>query len=147
MTHVGKVIELFVSQENKAKERRQEVLRLDEKGIIGDKYYNTDIRRSVLITSYESYQLASSHHIEMPQGALGENILINYNPYHLMSGDQLTIGEVILEISQNCTMCNHLSKIDKQLPSLLKNDRGIFAKVCKSGMIKKGDSIGLIKYK
>jgi len=147
MADVGKVIQLFSSQNNKVGKRDQEVLTLDAKGIIGDKYYNSDIKRSVLITSNESYLLASSHQIEMAQGTLGENILIDYNPYHLVSGDQLTIGEVILEISQNCTMCDHLSQIDTKLPTLLKNDRGIFAKVIKSGMIQKGDAVGLITHK
>ncbi len=69
----------------------------------------------------------------MPFGSLGENILIDYNPYHLNAGDQLRMGEVVLQISQNCTICDHLSKIDETLPTLLKDDRGIFAKVIKGG--------------
>jgi MOSC domain-containing protein YiiM len=80
----------------------------------------------------------------MPFGSLGENILIDYNPYHLTAGDQLRIGEVLLEISQNCTMCDHLSKIDENLPTLLKDDRGIFAKVIKGGVIQPGDEITLL---
>jgi len=143
MKNVGKVINLFISQQNKAGKIEKKALSLDSKGIIEDKYYDTNVHRSVLITSMESYQLASSHHISMPQGSLGENILIDYNPYHLSAGDQLTIGEVILEISQNCTICDHLSSIDEQLPTLLKDDRGIFAKVIKGGLIKKGDEIVL----
>ena len=117
---------------------------MDPKGIIEDKYYDTNINRSVLLTSEASYALASKHNITFPFGSLGENILMDYNPYHLIPGDQLRIGEVILEISQNCTMCDHLSKIDENLPTLLKNDRGIFAKVIEGGMIKKGNEITLL---
>lgn len=144
MKNVGKVIDLFVSQQDKSGRAEKETLTLDPKGIVEDKYYDTNVQRSVLITSQESYALASSHHIKMPYGSLGENVLIDYNPYHLTAGDQLRIGDVILEISQYCTMCDHLSKIDKDLPTLLKDDRGIFARVIESGVIKKEDEIYLL---
>lgn len=143
MKNVGKVIALFISHTIKSGKIAKEALILDSKGILEDKYYDTNVQRSVLITSVQSYQLASSQQINMPQGSLGENILIDYNPYHLSAGDQLHIGEVILEISQNCTMCDHLSNIDEKLPTLLKDDRGIFAKVVKSGRINKSDEIFL----
>lgn len=144
MQSVGKVIALFISETGKSGKIGKERLTLDSKGIIHDKYYDTNLQRSVLITSYESYLLASSQHITIPQGALGENILIDYNPYHLDAGEKLKIGEVILEISQNCTICDHLAVIDESLPTLLKNDRGIFAKVIQKGSIKEGDEITLL---
>lgn len=142
--NVGKVLKLFVSVQGSSNRVEKELFHLDAKGIIEDKYHDTNINRSVLITSEASYALASKNHIEMPFGSLGENILIDYNPYHLTAGDQLRIGEVLLEISQSCTMCDHLSKIDESLPTLLKDDRGIFAKVIEGGVIKKGDEITLL---
>lgn len=144
MKSVGKVMGLFISQKNASGKVSKKTLTLDKKGIIHDKYYDTNVQRSVLITSIESYTLALSHQITIPQGALGENLLIDYNPYHLPAGTQLQIGEVILEISQNCTICDHLSIIHESLPTLLKEDRGIFAKVLKGGVIKKEDEIILI---
>jgi MOSC domain-containing protein YiiM len=142
--NVGKVINLFVSVQGSSTRVEKESVNLDPKGIIEDKYYDTNINRSVLITSEASYTLANDHNIQLPFGSLGENILTDYNPYHLTAGVQLHIGEVILEISQNCTMCDHLSNIDKNLPELLKDDRGIFAKVIEGGKIKKGDEIYLL---
>ena len=144
MKNVGKVINLFVSVQGSSTRVEKESVNLDPKGIMEDKYYDTNINRSVLITSEASYTLANDHNIQLPFGSLGENILINYNPYHLRAGDQLRIGDVILEISQNCTMCDHLSKIDKNLPELLKDDRGIFARVIQGGVIKKEDEIVLL---
>ena len=144
MKNVGKVINLFVSVQGSSTRVEKESVNLDPKGIIEDKYYDTNISRSVLITSKASYTLANDHNIQLPFGSLGENILINYNPYHLTAGDQLRMGDVILEISQNCTMCDHLSKIDEDLPELLKDDRGIFARVIKGGVIKKEDEIYLL---
>ncbi len=138
----GKILELFYStNDNRV---NTDELALDEKGVIEDKYYNKNIQRSVLITSYESYKLAASHGIDAPYSALGENILIDYNPYHLAPGARLVIGDLVLEISQNCTLCKSLAKVDARLPKLLKNDRGIFAKVISSGTIHKGDNIYLL---
>ena len=141
---VGNVTTLFISVKGSSTRAKKDTFILDTKGIVEDKYYDTNINRSVLITSEESYTLANKHNIQLPFGSLGENILMDYNPYHLTAGDQLRIGDVILEISQNCTMCDHLSKIDKNLPALLKDDRGIFARVIKGGMIKKEDEIVLL---
>ena len=136
---IGEVLELFVSK--KSVDR----MLLDEKGVVNDKFYAKDIHRSVLISSIDSYILAKERDIELEYGKLGENILIDYNPYRLKSGTKIKIGEAILEISQNCTLCKSLTKIDSKLPKLLKDDRGIFAKVIKAGEIKKRDKIYLIK--
>ena len=144
MKNVGKIINLFVSVQGSSTRVEKESVNLDPKGIVEDKYYNKNIQRSVLITSEASYALANKNNIQLPFGSLGENILINYNPYHLTAGNQLRIGDVILEISQNCTMCDHLSKIDKDLPELLKDDRGIFARVIDGGVIQKEDEIYLL---
>ena len=101
---IGKVTTLFISVQGSSTRVRKDTFSLDSKGIVEDKYYDTNINRSVLITSEESYTLANKHNIQLPFGSLGENILIDYNPYHLTAGDQLRIADVILEISQNCTM-------------------------------------------
>ena len=139
--NIGNIITLFISQKGCKNRIEKRNLQLDKKGIISDKYYNNDIQRSILITSTQSYTLAKSHNILMPYGSLGENILIDYNPYHLEPGTKLQVGDVLLEISQRCTMCDHLSNIDKQLPTLLKDDRGIFAKVLIGGTVSKNDAI------
>ena len=145
LIQVGKVLELFYSTDNGRINTME--LALDNKGVIEDKYYDRDIERSVLIASKESYDLAASNGINAPYSALGENILIDYNPYHLKPGAKLTVGDSVLEISQNCTLCKSLAKVDAKLPKLLKDDRGIFAKVIRSGTIHKGDNIYLLKEK
>ena len=143
-TKVGEILALFVSNKESSKRAEKSKIVLDKKGILSDKFYGKGVERSVLITSKDSYNLTLKHDIKMPYGSLGENILIDYNPYKLTSGSKLCIGEVVLQISQNCTICNHLSHIDKKLPKLLKHDRGIFAKVIQSGVIKSDDSIYLL---
>ena len=140
---IGQVLELFISHKDNSKRIPQSVFEVDTNGIVGDKFYAKDRERSILLTTIESYQLALDNGIEMPYGALGENILIDYNPYALAIGTQLKLGEVVLEVTQNCTICNHLSEIDKRLPRLLKEDRGIFVKVITAGFIEKGNKVSL----
>ncbi len=141
----GVVLELFLSIKDVGKESRGELL-VDAEGILEDKFYAKDSNRSILLTSIESYLLAKESGIDAPYGSLGENVLIDLNPYHLKEGDQVIIGDVTLEITQNCTICNSLAKIDKNLPEVLKSDRGIFAKTIKSGKIRKGDNVNILKY-
>ena len=143
LLQVGKIFELFYSTSDGRVNTT--TLALDKRGVVEDKYYDKDTERSVLITSLESYKLAASHDIDALYGVLGENLLIDYNPYHLEPGTKLVINDLELEISQNCTICNSLAKVDPRLPELLKDDRGIFAKVISSGTIQKGDNIYLLK--
>jgi MOSC domain-containing protein YiiM len=138
---IGKIKALFVSKKGNSIRISKRELIVDENGVWGDKFYAKEPNRSVLITSLYSYKIAEDKNISIEYGALGENILMDYNPYNLLVGTQIRIGEVILEISQNCTLCKSLTKIDNRLPKLLKDDRGVFAKVVKSGFIGLDDKI------
>ncbi len=142
MTKVGTISSLFYSPVSG--HTMAEELLLDTEGIINDKHHNKNINRSVLITSLESYKLVEEHGIDVPYGSLGENLLMDYNPYHLPAGARLKIGNVVLEISQYCTLCKSLTKLDAKIPKLLKNDRGIFARVVESGTITIGDNIYIL---
>ena len=135
---IGHILELFSSKKS------VETIVVDTQGIVGDKFYAKDIERSVLISSIDSYTMAKEKGINLEFGKLGENILMEYNPYHMKSGTQIKIGEVVLEINQKCTLCKSLTKIDSKLPKLLKDDRGIFSKVIKGGTIRKNDKIYIV---
>lgn len=126
----GKVLKLFITCDDENKTRLSpEVITVNNNGVLEDKFYNKDLSRSVLITSIQSYEMALHEGIEIEPGSLGENILVDLNPYSLLPGDQLQIGDTVLEITQNGTLCKGLSSVSPKLPKLLKNDRGIFAKV------------------
>ena len=144
----GKVIELFITLDNKDKTRQSvQTISVDENGIITDKFYKKNLQRSILLTSVESYEMSKENDINIETGSLGENILIDINPYGLLQGDRLTIGGVVLEITQNCTLCKGLSSVNPKLPKLLKNDRGIFAKVIEStSAIQIGDKVELLNH-
>jgi MOSC domain-containing protein YiiM len=142
MTKVGKIFSLFYSTINGRTSATE--LMFNVKGILKDKHYDKNIDRSVLIASLDSYNLVGDQGIDVTYGALGENLLMDYNPYNLETGTRLKIGNVVLEISQHCTLCKSLTKVNVKLPKLLKNDRGIFAKIIESGNIKEGDDIYLL---
>ncbi|MEO1954076.1 MAG: MOSC domain-containing protein [Campylobacterales bacterium] len=136
---VGVVKKLFVSTEDMRLSK--EIVELDKDGVLGDKFYAKNSSRAILITSLDSYKIAKENSIEINFSDLGENILIDINPYHLKIGDKVYIGDVILEITHNCTLCKSLAKVDEKLPTILKNDRGIFARTVKSGIVKIDDKV------
>jgi len=114
---VGRVLNLFVSQSGVSQRIEKNLLSFDTLGVVEDKFYNKNIERSVLISSMDSYNLIKNYGLEMPLGYLGENILLDYNPYALEVGSVLQIGNTVLEITQHCTICNHLAVIDVKIPT------------------------------
>ena len=138
---VGKVLELYITIQGDPARVPKTEISLDAEGVVGDKFHGKALERSVLIASQESYTIAQDNDIDISTGLLGENILIDYNLYHFLPGERFEIGEVQFEITQNCTLCKGLTSVNAKLPKLLKNDRGIFAKVLHSGNIKIGDTI------
>ena len=141
----GKVLALFRAIKGREGRHETDSIEIDENGIIGDKYYGKNLDRTILVTSEDaSYAMAAAEDILMPYGSLGENIVIDINPYHLRPGQQLSIGETVVAIAQNCTLCSSLGKVDERLPELLKDDRGIFVRAVTGGKIRKGDSVTLL---
>jgi MOSC domain-containing protein YiiM len=138
----AKVIELYITHDNSSR-LNKESLMVDKDGVLEDKFHGKKIERSVLITSTDAYRLAQENGIQIEQGSLGENILVDGSISLLIPGKQFFIGDVLFEITQNCTICKGLSTVDTKLPSLLKDDRGIFAKTVTNGTIKKGDTLSI----
>ena len=144
MKNVGSVLKLFTSTKGTSKRDEKQKISLDQRGVHDDKFYDKGAERSVLISCIDSYELVKKQNIEMPLGYLGENILLDFNPYKLEMGTKVKIGSSVLEISQYCTICNHLAVIDESIPELLKDDRGIFAKVITEGEINVEDKVYLL---
>lgn len=138
---LGIVKELYISIAEEPFRIQKSTLSVDGKGVVGDKFYAKDESRAILITSQDAYMMANEINVNLNNGLLGENILIEGSIKELQIGDRFNIGNVTFELAQNCTLCKGLSKIDAQLPKLLKDDRGIFIKAITSGIIKIGDNL------
>ena len=142
--NTNKVKALFISKNGYDSRIKQSELSLDEDGVFVDKYYKKNQQRAILITSINAYNIVKENNIDINFGELGENILIDFDLSNLQLGTKIKIGQVILEITQKCTICNSLLKIDKRVPKLLEFDRGVFAKALNEGLVKKGDMVEFI---
>lgn len=139
---LGNIEELYISKADIKDRLSQSEIVVDEEGVFIDKFYGKNIDRSILITSTEAYKMAEKNNMgKIPYGKLGENILVDFSLDKLKEGDRIKLGKVILEITQKCTLCDHLSEIHEDLPELLKDHRGLFAKAIEGGTIQNEEII------
>jgi len=148
---LGNALNLYIAPVGTSgvRESRNTIELKENFGVIDDKFAGNPkkIHRSVMIVGTTPYDMAREAGIAMPEVALGENVLLNFNPHTLAIGTQLVIGEAILEITSACTLCSHLTQYDKDLPKLILKHRGIYCKVLKGGIIRKNDTVALLKEK
>lgn len=141
---LGTVQKLFLAHKDTKKRAAQQHISVDPEGIIGDKFYGKNKERSVLLVATLAYEMMNQKDISAHFGDLSENIVVDFNPYLLKEGTQLRIGEVVLQITHHCTLCDSLKTIDPCVPTLLANDRGVFAQVIKSGVINENQTISIL---
>jgi MOSC domain-containing protein YiiM len=110
---------------------------IEDYGIENDKFAGKKLDQTVMIVGLKSYEIARENGIDLEYGSLGENILVDFDPHDFSVGKQFTIGDSKIEITQVCTVCNHLNVFDKNLPDLLRSHRGLYCKIIKSGIIQK----------
>jgi len=148
---LGNALSLYIAPVGTSgiREPRNSIELKENFGVIDDKFAGNPkkIDRSVMIVGTTPYSMAKDAGIELPEVALGENILLSFDPHSLEIGTQLAIGEAILEITSACTLCSHLTQYHKDLPKLILKHRGIYCKIIKSGIITKNDSVELLKEK
>ncbi|UTJ06010.1 MOSC domain-containing protein [Arcobacter roscoffensis] len=137
---IGKVINTFSAKKGQSGSPRPKVGNLNlikDYGIEFDKFANKDLNSTVMIVGLPSYEIASKNSIVLQEGSLGENILFDFNPHDYDIGTQFKIGDSIIEVTQKCTICNHLVVFDNKLPVVVKDCRGLYCKIIKSGIIQK----------
>ncbi len=140
MKILGKVLEIFSAKMGQSGLPRPKVESLElivDYGIKNDKFAQKNLEQTVLIVGKNSYELAKENAIELKYGSFGENILLDFDPHKFSIGDIFNIGESSIQITQICSICSHLSVFDKKLPTLLKDNRGLYCKILSSGIIKK----------
>ena len=139
MIELGKVLKTFSATNESSGLPRPIVSKLNlivDYGIENDKFAGKKLDQTVMIAGLKSYEIAKQNNIDLEIGCLGENILLDFDPHDFEVGKQLFIEETILEITQICTVCSHLSLFDNNLPTLLKSHRGLYCRIIKSGIIK-----------
>lgn len=139
MIELGKVLKTFSATNESSGLPRPIVSKLNlivDYGIENDKFAGKKLDQTVMIAGLKSYEIAKQNNIDLEIGCLGENILLDFDPHDFEVGKQFFIEETILEITQICTVCSHLSLFDNNLPTLLKGHRGLYCRIIKSGIIK-----------
>lgn len=145
---IGKVISTFSAKKGQSGLPRPKVKFLNliaGFGIENDKFAGTDESKAVMIVGKYAYDLAKEEGIELEYGSLGENVLFDFNPHDYHIGDIFQIGQTIIQITEACTICNHLAVFDDDLPIIVQDCRGLYCKILEGGEIKKNSSVKLLK--
>jgi MOSC domain-containing protein YiiM len=137
------ILRLFLAEEGQSGRSPRETLLIDEGGVVGDKFHGRKPDRSILLTGTIAYETARKEGIALEEGDLGENILVEFDTRELNPGDRLRCGDVLLEVSRLCTICNHLAVYDPRLPRLVKETRGVYLQVLHGGMLRVGERISV----
>ena len=130
-----------INDKSKVRPKRDKLELIKDYGIKDDKFALKNLDQSVLIVPIDAYNITKNEDIELEFGSLGENILVDFNIMDMPIDTKLKIGDAVVEITQKCTMCNHLAVFDKRVPRLVRNHRGVYCKIIESGIVKKGMSI------
>lgn len=147
---IGSVIDTFSAKKGQSGLPRPKVEKLNlilDFGIEEDKFSGDDLNRTVMIVGNYTYNVAKENGMDLELGSLGENILFDFNPHDYEVGTQFAIGDTVIEITENCTICSHLAVFGKGLPKLVKECRGLYCKIVKAGEIKKDLPVVLVKEK
>lgn len=121
-------------------QRQRTVQAMAGAGLDGDMHADPLSPRQVLLASAAAY----ARHA-LPPGALGENLLIDLDTSALASGTLLAIGaDAVLAVSFQCEACGYLDAQAPRLARRIGTQRGVLARVLRSGAIAEGDAVRLL---
>lgn len=146
MIIVGKVLSIYSATDESQSLPRPAARHLEcieGHGIKNDKFAGKDLEKTVMVIGERSYNMAKEIGVKLEPGSLGENILFDFDPHYYPDGTRFKIGDVILEVTEDCSMCKHLTMFDTRLPKLLKHKRGRYCRIIQSGTIVTGQTVSL----
>lgn len=116
-------------------------------GLEGDAHGGNWHRQVSLLGDESIDKLRGKINKELVPGIFAENITTQgITLYELPIGTKLSIGEVIMEVTQIGKECNKDCGIMKTTGECVMPREGIFAQVLEEGWIEPGDDISVIKY-
>ena len=119
-------------------------------GVEGDRQrnlkYHGGPNRAVCIFSEELYDWLRDQDIDLKNGAVGENFTTRgLDLSKLTKGDQLKVGNCLIEITDVRIPCGNLSRWDKRLLKTIRGLSGWATKVIEEGCVKAGDEIHVVR--
>ena len=120
----------------------EEVYAVEDKGFRDCRHARGGTRQVLLI------DVETLEEFGIPPGRAKENVTTRGIVLSALPvGQQLRMGEALLEITEQCTLCNQLDKIQEGLREKLRGRRGLMCRVVKSGNIRRGERIEIIEQK
>jgi MOSC domain-containing protein YiiM len=140
----GRVVSINISDKKGVKKKSVDEATLTENfGIKGDAHASEKWHRQISLLALESIEKMKSKGLKVRPGDFAENITTyGIDLLNLPVGTKLTIGkDVELEVSQIGKVCHTRCAIYRQAGDCVMPKEGIFAKVLKGGIVRKGDTI------
>lgn len=138
----GKIVSINISERKSVRKNPVEEAELVENlGVKGDAHAEGGIRQ-VSLLALESIKKMIDMGVKVKPGDFAENITTEgLDLLSLPIGTRLSVGDVILEVSQHGKICHTKCNIYKTVGDCVMPKEGIFCKVIRGGKIKKGDII------
>jgi MOSC domain-containing protein YiiM len=143
----GKVISVNISAKKGVRKKPvDEIFVKTDYGIEGDAHASAEWHRQVSLLALESIKKMQEKGLDVKPGDFAENITTEgLDLVSLPLGTKMQIGaEIIGEVSQIGKECHTRCAIFYQAGDCVMPKEGIFIKVLKGGMIKKGDTIVVV---
>jgi MOSC domain-containing protein YiiM len=124
--------------------------RVSAHGVEGDKQRNLKYHggsdRAVCLFSEELYAWLRERGIDLKNGSVGENFTTRGIDLDALSaGDQLRVGECLVELTDIRVPCRNLNQWDPNLLKTIKGHSGWVAKVIEEAVVEPGDAIEVIQ--
>ena len=135
---MSRAAHLFVATASRRPMREvEEVLAVADHGFEGCRHSRPGSRRQVLLVESETLES-----FELAPGQVKENITTRGARLNdLASGERLSIGQAVLEVTRPCEPCSRMDEIRMGLQQELRGQRGILCRVIQGGRIHRGDAI------
>ena len=142
---MSKVLAICISKhKGTLKNEVSEANFIEEFGIEGDAHAGK-WHRQVSLLAFEKIDDFRNKGGNVDFGAFGENLVVDGLELHkLPVGQQLQVGEVLLEVTQIGKECHDKCAIYYQVGECIMPKNGIFTRVLKGGKVKVGDQCTLI---
>ena len=142
---MSKVLAICISKhKGTLKNEVTEAYCIEEFGIEGDAH-GGKWHRQVSLLAFEKIDDFRNKGGNVDFGAFGENLVVDGIELHkLPVGQQLQVGEVLLEVTQIGKECHDKCAIYYQVGECIMPKNGIFTRVLKGGKVKVGDQCTLI---
>lgn len=107
-------------------------------GLVGDLSHGTGGRQVLLIDA------DTLRHFGLQPGDVRENLTVRgLDTSRLRAGQRLNVGEVLLEITDDCAPCAMLDELQPGLSQAIDGRRGVLARVVGGGLLNVGDRLEL----